>query len=295
MLRITAVLLLVAIEAASAGEGGTRLAPNERLSPTDGAVQVYVPPGTFVMGVDDPESPYDRAERPPHPVRVTKGFWLDKFEVTNERYVKFLNGAIGAVTGRQQVVGLVLGRLDIDHPLCGIELDADRKTCTPKRGLEKLPVMPVSWTGAYEYCVKMGKRLPTEAEWEYAARGDDGRRYPWGNEWRPRWANVATGKAAPVGSDGKDRSPFGVMDMAGSVREWVYDKFDVKFYSESPTEDPVNAAGAWIHVDRVIRGGGFAFTEWDSRVTSRGHRTYSYHPVGTGFRCAEAGPPPQRR
>ena len=105
---------------------------------------------------------------------------------------------------------------------------------------------------------------------------------------------MATGKPAAVGSHSKDISPFGVMDMAGNVREWVQDKFDPKYYSTSPAKDPVNAAGAWVHVCRVIRGGGFAFTEWDSRTTSRGNRRYIYFPVATGFRCAESGPPPAK-
>ncbi|NOY80720.1 MAG: formylglycine-generating enzyme family protein [Kiritimatiellaeota bacterium] len=287
-----AALLILTSDAFLAREAKTPLAPNERLSPADGAVQVYVPPGQFVMGADDPESPYEDAERPPHRVKITRGFWLDKFEVTNERYAQYLNTLIAKETRPAKIVGIVLGRVDIDHPLCGIRLDVKKKLCKVKPGWEKLPVMPVKWTGANEYCRAMGKRLPTEAEWEYAARGPDGRKYPWGSQWHPDWANVGTGKAAPVGSHPKDVSPFGVMDMAGNVREWVYDKFDVRYYSQSPLENPVNAAGAWQNVERVVRGGGFAFTEWDSRTTSRGHRKYLYYPVATGFRCAEPGPPP---
>jgi len=288
-----ASLLALVVARASAREETPAPGPGERISPGDGAVQVYVPPGEFTMGVDDPENRYEDAERPPHRVKITRGFWLDKCEVTNERYVKYLNRIIGDETDPPKIVGAVLGKLDIDHPLCGIELDLAQRRCTVKPGHEKLPVMPVKWPGANDYCVQMGKRLPTEAEWEYAAGGPDSRRYPWGDEWRAGWANVAAVRPAAVGSHARDASVFGALDMAGNVREWVRDKFDVAFYSESPLENPVNATGAWQYVDRVIRGGGFAFTEWDSRTTSRGHRKYMYYPVGTGFRCAEQGPAPE--
>ena len=288
------IVFLLAVNAASAQEAEVKLAANERISERDGAVQVYVPPGEFVMGVDDPEMPYEDAERPPHPVKITSGFWMDKYEVTNEMYALFLNKYMEKekIAEYPNILKSALGRIDLEHSLCGVKLDESTMKFSAKPGQERLPVMPVSWTGAREYSEIMGKRLPTEAQWEYAAGGPEHLKYPWGNEWRRTWANVATGKPVKVGSYSKDVSPFGVMDMAGNVAEWVYDKFDAKYYSESPREDPVNAAGAWVWTLRTIRGGGFAFTEWDSRTTSRGNRAYAYFPVGTGFRCVEAGPPP---
>jgi len=288
------IIVLLASNAASAQETELKLAANERISERDGAVQVYIPPGEFIMGVDDPENLYEDAERPPHPVKITKGFWMDKYEVTNEKFATFLNKYMERekITEYAKILMSGLGKVDLDHPLCGVKLDEGSKKFSARPGWEKRPVMPVNWTGARQYCEIMGKRLPTEAQWEYAAGGPEHFKYPWGNEWRRTWANVATGKLAPVGAYPKDVSPFGVMDMAGNVAEWVNDKFDVKYYSESPREDPVNAAGAWVWTLRVIRGGGFAFTEWDSRTTSRGNRAYAYSPMGTGFRCIEAGPPP---
>jgi len=300
-------IILIFLFTVNAGLAQVKLAPNERISAKDGAIQVYIPPGEYIMGVDDPEMPYEDAERPPHPVKITKGFWMDKYEITNEQFAGFLDKLLAGQGPAakmhkfskdckpEQVYSMFRGRVDLEHPFCGLELDIDRRVVRVKPGWEKLPVMPVTWTGANEYCTTMGKRLPTEAQWEYAGRGADGRKYPWGNKWRRTWANVATGKLAKIGSYPKDVSPFGVMDMAGNVREWVYDKFDLKYYSESPRENPANYAGAFAYVKRVIRGGGFAFTEWDSRTTSRGNRRYTSHPVGTGFRCVESGPPPSEK
>lgn len=246
------------------------------------------------MGVDDPEMIYEHTERPPHEVVLTRGFWLDKYEVTNSQFAKFLNRHLQKtkLTEHHKIVMAALGMIDLDHARCGVVLDRAAMRFVAKAGWERLPVMPVKWTGAHHYCVTMGKRLPTEAEWEYSARGTAGLRYPWGNEWHPEWANVATGRPAAVGSRPKDVSPFGVMDLAGNVREWVADKFDAKYYSNCAEKNPLNGAGAWANVHRVIRGGGFALTEWDSRTTSRSHRWYGYYPMGTGFRCAESGSPP---
>ena len=295
ILNTTPAAMLLLVLGATHAQGATaKPGPAERISARDGAAQVWIPAGTFVMGVSDPQMVYEHAERPPHEVTITRGFWMDKCEVTNEQYARFLNKHMQSEkhTERHKIVGAALGMVDLDHALCGVVLDKKTDRFVARPGWGRLPVMPVKWMGAHRYCVTMGKRLPTEAEWEYAARGAKGLKYPWGNPWRPTWANVATGKPAPVGSYAKDASPFGVMDMAGNVREWVADKFDAKYYSTCPAKDPVNAAGQWAYVCRVVRGGGFAFTEWDSRTTSRGCRRYVYCPVATGFRCAESGPPP---
>jgi len=291
--NIALAVILAACHVAHTQGAAPRHAPIERLSPRDGAAQVWIPAGKFTMGVDDPEMVYEHAERPPHEVTITRGFWLDKYEITNEQYAEFLNRFVQKEkhTEPHQIIMAALGLIDLDHSLCGVVFDRATARFAVKEGWERLPAMPLKWTGANRYCQTMGKRLPTEAEWEYAARGAGGLKYPWGNEWHPEWANVATGRPAAVGSHLKDVSPFGVRDLAGNVREWVADRFDAKYYSNCPAKNPYHAAGAWSNVHRVIRGGGFAFTEWDSRATSRGHRWYGYYPVGTGFRAAESGPP----
>jgi len=269
--------------------------PPERVSPRDGAVQILVPGGEFVMGVDDPEAPMADEQRPPHQVKLSS-FWMDKYEVTNEQYAKFLNSLIaegGAKWQDSEVYGTVYTRVLLEHPLCGLVLDLAQRRVLVKKGQEKFPVMPVSWNSASEYATKMGRRLPTEAEWEYAARNSDGRRYPWGNEWHANWANVNSGKPAAVDAFPKDLSPFGIVGLAGNVREWVQDSYEIGFYASAPKEDPVNNSGKGS--SRVIRGGSYLFTEWDARNTSRMHGVVmdGNPQPAMGIRTAESAEPPK--
>lgn len=244
----------------------------ERTSPADGAVQVYVPGGEFTMGVDDPEAPMADEQRPPHKVRLSP-FWMDKYEVTNEQYARFLNALLaenGTNWTDRQAFESVHARVLLEHPLGGLEYNARQRRVTVKPGRNRHPVMPVSWQAATEYADRMGRRLPTEAEWEFAARGTDGRRYPWGNEWHARWTNVGTRAPAAVDAFPKDVSPFGVIGLAGNIREWIQDCYDINFYASSPKNNPVAGPGPGASGSmRVVRGGSFMLTEWDARTTSR--------------------------
>jgi iron(II)-dependent oxidoreductase len=152
----------------------------------------------------------------------------------------------------------------------------------------------VTWYGAKAFCEAVGGRLPTEAEWEYAARGTDGRIYPWGNTWDPLNARTSvpvTTNVGPVGIDSYPSgiSPFGLYDMAGNVAEWVSDWYDPAYYSkpEASGTDPVGpAAGS----QKVVRGG-----SWDSKpFFARSVHRQSLDPTsatnGTGFRCATNAP-----
>lgn len=211
----------------------------------------FVPGGEFVMGSDlgDPLS------RPAHPV-VVGPFFMDRFEVTNAEY-----GAFIKATGQQPPNNWQNGALD---PAAG-----------------RLPVTGVTWYQAAEYAAWAGKRLPTEAEWEYAARGTDGRLYPWGDEWDPERANVdGTSPGVSAGST-SGASPFGIYDMSGNAWEWT--SSDARPY-------PGGKQFPWSRLRlKVIRGGNWLSGERAATAVFRGYygadgeKDYS----GTSFRCVK--------
>ncbi|NCO35276.1 MAG: formylglycine-generating enzyme family protein [Armatimonadetes bacterium] len=278
----------IAMLAASFGLAAVAPAASERVFPADKGPQVWVPPGEFVMGADDPDAPDRPDERPPHKVTVD-GFWMDKFEVTCAQYVAFFNAK-----WKDKPLKDRLGTCDLPKvtwPESGVVQDRSTGELKVIPGREKWPVL-VGWHAAFYYCEAMGKRLPTEAEWEWAVLGSDGRKYPWGNAWDPKKANVGTDKIVAVGSFTGDVSPFGLFDMAGNVREWCADRYEPTYYQQSPIKNPFNYGGTWEPWDRAIRGGGYGFTEWDSRASSRGSAPYLASAPCTGFRCVAGGPPP---
>ena len=204
---------------------------------------VMIPGGEFMMG----SSNGDPDEAPPHPVTVAP-FLMDVTEVTNAEFAAFLQA-----TGYQ--------------------------ARTVQLGEDDHPVSRVTWDNANDYCAWAGKRLPTEAEWEFAARGTDGRVYPWGNDWDPARANGRESgirSTVAVGSFPGD-SPFGVLDMAGNVREWTAD-----FYEKYPGSSHYSQ---FFGKFRVHRGGGWFDDAGDLRAANRNGGPPETANDDLGFRC----------
>jgi serine/threonine-protein kinase len=227
--------------------------PHER----DGAPMVHVPGGTFLMG--DTHGDGDPNERPVHRVSVA-AFRMDRTEVTVVQFARFLQTA-------QQTKALPGG-------------------VWPVNGAKRThPAVNVPWRAAAVYCRWAGKRLPTEAEWEFAARGLDGRRYPWGNAWdgaRARSAeNSHGGGPVDVGSYPAGASPFGVLDMAGNVWEWVGSPYGIY-----PSQPPGGREPSGPAKPQVIRGGSWFQTPWDLRTTKRDFADPGHRSPYIGFRCA---------
>jgi formylglycine-generating enzyme required for sulfatase activity len=229
---------------------------------------VAIPGGEFVMGNDGrgDDGPGDEDERPSHRVTV-KAFRIDRYETTNAMYETFVRA-----TRRDPPFHWVDGRIPA--------------------GKADHPVVYVSWHDADAFCRWAGKRLPTEAEWEKAARGADGRRFPWGDQFSPLKANTpqywltkrADGDTIPVGSFPQGRTPEGLDDMAGNVYEWVADWYQPYPGNQFPnvhygTKNKVLRGGSWY--DCLAYGCGLS-----SPVYNRSRFSPAIKNKGFGFRCA---------
>ena len=222
---------------------------------------VVIPPGPFVRGTND--GGFD--EQPQRTIFLD-AFSIDRYEVTNHQYLQFVTA-----TG---------------HRKPGLP-SRYAKSGSKVRGVNQ-PAVYVSWEDAAEYCRWKGKRLPSEAEWEKAMRGSDGRLWPWGNDEQPHsanWARVQDGHevSARVGTFATDKSPYGVMDGAGNVIEWVADWYNETYYKDSPEQNPQSPEYGTY---RVLRGGGYTTTGLDIRITSRSKMMPDFRDETIGFRCA---------
>jgi formylglycine-generating enzyme required for sulfatase activity len=238
---------------------------NRAATGKDGAPMVLVPAGEFLMGNEA------EGDAPPHRVYLD-AFYIDRHEVTNARYLKFVEATRHRAP--QHVV-------DPQYDLwVGAALSP---------GVADLPVVNVDWSDADAYCRWAGRRLPTEAEWEKAARGADGRQYPWGNEapsfarlnFSRRWQGAHT--LQPVGSYESGNSPYGAQDMAGNVWEWVGDWYDAGSYSAGPARNPQGPSSG---SSKILRGGSWTNSADTVGTTHRREEDPEMRNSDSGFRCA---------
>jgi formylglycine-generating enzyme len=233
---------------AAAASSSSPAARPENNNPSDASPppgMVWIPGGAFGMGSPDGDGGSD--EHPQHEVRV-KGFYMDKMEVTQAEY---------------------------EHVMA--------QNSAYFKGCPNCPVENVSWIGANEYCKKVGKRLPTEAEWEYAARAGTQTKYYWGNEmdssgaWYDKNSNL---KTHPVAQ--RRPNTFGLADMSGNVWEWCADWYEPTYYQKKVLDNPQGPDSGQY---RVMRGGSWGFGMYSLRSACRNWGYPEARSYYTGFRC----------
>lgn len=266
------------------------------IRPADQMAMVFVPPGEFMMGSSHDMAVYAKQlcedfsgdtalatckaaafvdEQPAHLVRL-EAFWIDRLEVTNSQYETCVQAG------------------ECDRPLSEASFSRARYFDDP--AYDDYPVINVTWQMASQYCAWASAQLPTEAQWEYAARGRESRVFPWGNTFEASRLNYCDASCAliadpahgdgypdtaPVGSFSSGASWIGALDMAGNVREWVSD-----WYGRYPSADVANPGGPEAGELKITRGGAWYDTPDDVRSTNRGGESLEYWRYNLGFRCA---------
>jgi formylglycine-generating enzyme required for sulfatase activity len=242
-----------------AGAAGSANQPKE-IKGADGASMVLVSKGKFIMGSPAGSYIFGDNETPQKKIEL-KAFYIDKYEVTNRLFRKYF---------------------------------VPKESYSGSFELAEQPVVGVTWYQARDYCARVKKRLPTEAEWEKAARGTDGRLFPWGN--RLATCDLAVmGLTVPscnrgystweVGSRPLGSSPYGVLDMAGNVTEWVSDRYSGSYYRIAPSKDPKGPSTGYL---RVLRGGAWFNSPALLRAAFRTGFDPNETNHGVGFRCAKS-------
>ncbi len=309
--RLVLLALIAAMLAACLPAQTAKLAPTSTASPmppthpagevwrrsADGMDMLFVPAGQFIMGSDREMLKYARQlcavskpglaaaackaaafadEAPAHRVGVD-AFWIDRTEVTNGQYRACVQAGVCAPPG--------------------LKSSFSRPSYYDNPAYEAYPVVNVVWQMAARYCSWANARLPTEAEWEYAARGTESRVYPWGNTFEKTRLNYCDASCAlisdssyddgypdtaPVGSFPSGSSWIGALDMAGNVREWVGD-----WLGKYPSGGGANPKGAEVGELKIPKGGSWYDTPDDVRSANRGGESLEYFRDNLGFRCAK--------
>lgn len=259
-----------------------------KVSQIDEMEMVFVPAGSFLMGSTASDENAFQNEIPQHEV-ILDAFWIDRSEVTNRMYAACVEAGACELPW---AYGYVQYR----------SITRDDYFLNPE--FQNYPVIYISWFGARTYCEWADRRLPTEAEWEKAARGTDARMYPWGNklvagdllnfadtntdfDWSYKIVDDGYQDTSPVGNYPLGASPYGALDMAGNVWEWTSDGYDRDYYQESPHENPFGPSEG---THRVIRGGSWRDSNWGTRIAHRGRHKPDQALGYIGFRCALSGP-----
>jgi len=270
-------LLLIALTFATIadGEGGEKIGP--AMIGNDGMILDYVPAGKFTIGSKAEDALAEckkyqpdcvlgnlTNEEPLHEVNLD-AYWIDQTEVTNKMYAK------------------CVAENKCRHPNTK---SRTRPNYYGNPEFDNYPVLGVSWDSAKNYCSWAGRRLPTEAEWEKAARGTDARTYPWGEGIDCTKANYqasCVGDTSAVGSYKSGRSPYGAYDMAGNVWEWVSSLYKPYPYDANDGRENLNSSG-----DRVLRGGSWVNLDINLRSALRAFGDPTYSDISVGFRCARS-------
>jgi formylglycine-generating enzyme required for sulfatase activity len=258
---LTMEKILLDVAAFNIGKQSSVIPVDIKTSALDGMIQVYVPEGEFLMGKGEVR----KNDNSPQRIVYLDAFWMDKYEVSNSMYLKCLHtGACSELVSDNTTYQNWIYR---DHP-----------------------ATYVTWEQAAAYCQWAGRRLPTEAEWEKAARGTDGRIYPWGDEApSPRLANFEGSmihEAVSVYRYPLGASPYGVLNMSGNAREWIADWYGEDYYLGMPYANPT---GPETGAERSLHSGSYNEDKNEIAIPSRYRHEPQSAGLSRGFRCAQSG------
>ena len=233
----------------------------ETTNPVDGMRLIFIPQGEFLMGASKYDRDLETNEVPHHRVTLD-AYWISQTQVTNAMFNQCVAAGACQYSAGHEINPRYLDPAYSDHP-----------------------VVYVTWQEAMNYCTWSGGRLPTEAEWEKAARGTDGRKFAWGNDSAaPELvnANNSVGDTIPAGLYSQGASPYGVLDLGGNVREWVWDWYDPYYYQYSPEDNPT---GPVEGEKKVLKGASFSDIYRFTRSANRLAHDPTSPGANRGFRC----------